>query len=552
MKLLARVLCWFLLSSALLAQQDKKQSPPSFPFHISGTVVDAVSGQPLAQAHVMIAPTPQRNWFRSLTADENGHFVFDNVAPGKYTLLAENLGYLAQAYNQHDGYSTAIAVGPDLDPGELIFHLQPECFISGTITDEHNEPVRGAELTLLEKTGLSTPRIRSRSSSDDQGEFRFAHLRPGKYFLIVVAHPWYMQFVHEFRGFGEVADPQNDQAMRTSEEAPPDVVYAPTYYPGSIDAASVSPIVLAPGERFKADMSLQALPAVHIALPVNAGEAAGVSLNLRQNLFGGITESVSFTTRRKEKSLEVGDLAPGHYEMQLNLQPSNGEKMSPASSMEVDIAATGEVKTSEMSTIAKVEGTAITDDGASFTQRCTVNLRNRITGLVLFSEISSQGEFAFPQGVPAGTYEVGILERGFLLGAVKATGAKVAGSTVQVGEGANVTLALTLTKGLGKVDGVALKDGKPFAGAMMVLVPQDPANNLELFRRDQSDSDGTFTLRDALPGKYTVLALEDAWDMQWSDPEVLKSFLAGGVAVEIRAQDKLKIKVNVQVAGEAH
>jgi hypothetical protein len=87
---------------------------------------------------------------------------------------------------------------------------------------------------------------------------------------------------------------------------------------------------------------------------------------------------------------------------------------------------------------------------------------------------------------------------------------------------------------------------------MMVLVPQDPANNLELFRRDQSDSDGTFTLRDALPGKYTVLALEDAWDMQWSDPEVLKSFLAGGVAVEIRAQDKLKIKVNVQVAGEAH
>ena len=37
------------------------------------------------------------------------------------------------------------------------------------------------------------------------------------------------------------------------------------------------------------------------------------------------------------------------------------------------------------------------------------------------------------------------------------------------------------------------EDGKPLAGAMILLVPEDAEMNLPKFRRDQSDSDGTFT-----------------------------------------------------------
>ena len=56
---------------------------------------------------------------------------------------------------------------------------------------------------------------------------------------------------------------------------------------------------------------------------------------------------------------------------------------------------------------------------------------------------------------------------------------------------------------------------------MIVLVPQDAANNSPLFRRDQSDSDGSFTLLNVVPGQYTVLALAQGWDLEWGNPAVL-------------------------------
>jgi hypothetical protein len=79
-----------------------------------------------------------------------------------------------------------------------------------------------------------------------------------------------------------------------------------------------------------------------------------------------------------------------------------------------------------------------------------------------------------------------------------------------------------------------------------VLVPQDPANNTPLFRRDQSDSDGTFTLSSVLPGQYTVIAIANGWDLEWGNPAVLQPFLKKGETVKVPAEGKLNVKVSVQ------
>jgi len=79
-----------------------------------------------------------------------------------------------------------------------------------------------------------------------------------------------------------------------------------------------------------------------------------------------------------------------------------------------------------------------------------------------------------------------------------------------------------------------------------VLVPQDPADNAPLFRRDQSDSDGTFTLPDVVPGQYTVLAIANGWDLDWSNPTVLQPYLKRGAAVQVPPNGKLQVKVQVQ------
>jgi hypothetical protein len=68
---------------------------------------------------------------------------------------------------------------------------------------------------------------------------------------------------------------------------------------------------------------------------------------------------------------------------------------------------------------------------------------------------------------------------------------------------------------------------------MVVLVPKDAAGFPELVRRDQSDSDGSFALRDAAPGQYTVVAIEDGWGLDWARPEVIGRYLPGGITVTV-------------------
>jgi len=67
-----------------------------------------------------------------------------------------------------------------------------------------------------------------------------------------------------------------------------------------------------------------------------------------------------------------------------------------------------------------------------------------------------------------------------------------------------------------------------------------------LFRRDQSDSDGSFNLAGVHPGKYTLIAIENGWDIEWLEPGALKKYLASGERIEVTPNAKLEVKVNVQ------
>jgi hypothetical protein len=58
----------------------------------------------------------------------------------------------------------------------------------------------------------------------------------------------------------------------------------------------------------------------------------------------------------------------------------------------------------------------------------------------------------------------------------------------------------------------------------------------DLFRRDQSDLDGTFTLHDVVPGFYTLIAIENGWDLDWSQPSVISVYLKRGRKIQIADQ----------------
>jgi hypothetical protein len=135
---------------------------------------------------------------------------------------------------------------------------------------------------------------------------------------------------------------------------------------------------------------------------------------------------------------------------------------------------------------------------------------------------------------------------GFFLKQLTATGANLKGRVIEISGRSAVHIAGVASRGAARVEGIAMHDGQPFAGAMIVLVPRDPGNNLPLFRRDQSDSDGTFTLSNVVPGAYTAIALANGWDLEWANPVVLQPYLKPGEAVQVPAEGKLQIKVQVE------
>ncbi len=181
-------------------------SPPAPPapstFRISGKVIDAITGQPLARASVAINPsnspdTPNPpDSGRAEITDAQGFFAFGDVPRGKYVLSARHRGYVAQMYQQHENFMTAIVVGPGFESENLIFGLRPGASISGVVADESDDPVRHADVMLFHQIFAGgkrrTLQVR-RANTDDEGHYHFGHLDPGTYFVGVSAQPWYAQ-----------------------------------------------------------------------------------------------------------------------------------------------------------------------------------------------------------------------------------------------------------------------------------------------------------------------------------------------------------------------
>jgi hypothetical protein len=96
-----------------------------------------------------------------------------------------------------------------------------------------------------------------------------------------------------------------------------------------------------------------------------------------------------------------------------------------------------------------------------------------------------------------------------------------------------VSIVVTISQGSTRLQGFATRDGKGVAGVMVELVPKDLAALDGLLRRDQSDSDGSFSLRDVVPGNYTLVAIQDGWELDWAEPHGIGRYLPGGIPVTV-------------------
>ena len=544
------------LTLGLAAQQTGAPAPVTArkAFQISGIVVHAQTGEPLALTQISIGSASGRDPFpdlQSVVTGEDGRFLFKNLSPGKYALVAERKGFPRQAFNQHEYFSSAIAVGPDKISENLVFRLLPEGSISGKISDQEGDPVQNCQVMLFEKrveNGEQGTFMRTQAQTDDQGLYHFGHLHSGTYFVVASAQPWYTRYsAHTV----QAPSNENSGSQANNGNAELDRAFPLTYYPAANEPDGASPIAIEPGSPLTADITLSAVPALHLHLTnVSLDSSQNVQVTLTQSVFGNSGFYVNAQTNRRNPDVfEVTGIAPGHYDINLQISsPDKDNKNTTPSSRHqtATLLRDGEIDATKGSESALVSGIVEFEGFANPPVGASIQLHNRESVQGHGNRILSDGKFE-PVVLPPGRYEVFVPNAGgFFVKSIAADGAKVYGHTIEIKDPGSIQLAVVVSKGVGVIEGVVLHNDKPTAGAMVVLVPQDPANNLRLFRRDQSDSDGTFILRDVLPGKYTLLAIENGWDLEWANPTVLQHYMSKGETVQVESKGKYNVAVKLQ------
>ena len=527
-------LCGFEISAQTSRHPDVRfarqvpQPPPlaSGPYRIAGVVVNAKTGAPLAHASVQIRDARDQRSVRTVESSSAGHFEF-HVRAGKFGLRGAKRGFITSFYNAHELFSSAAVTGAGLDTEHLVLRLPPDAVLAGKVLDEAGEPVRDAEVYLYREdrtSGISRIVSATTTVTDDQGAYEATPLEEGTYFVAVYASPWYA--VHPLAGHDVgTVDPSLD------------VAYPITYYGDVTQTDEALPIPVRGGDHLEADIHLNPVPALHLTL--RSEDQRGASVEVQAPSFNGFEGIRSPTLQMVSPGVyELNGLPPGKY--QLRMSDPSGQLKAPK---EMDLSGGEELDSSSAGAASQIKATLQMRDGGKLPEDLSLALRNTSGNrLAAWERVGEKGEADFSDVLP-GRYDLLATtgERAYAVDHIKVGTVgedQSAGKSLDVPDGASLEISVSLVGGTASVEGVARQGGKPAPGAMIVLVPGSPEVNHELFRRDQSDLDGTFNLPNVIPGSYTVIAIEDGWDLDWAKPAVLARFLPKGQPVKV--SDKMQ------------
>jgi hypothetical protein len=181
-----------LLFVALIATAQTK------PGGIEGTVVNALTGEPVARASVKVAAKGKHY---GAATDAEGKFAIAAVDPGAYDFSCERVGFLPS--------SESVEIGSELTTRRTV-KLMPEGSISGRVVDPDGQPVEGAAV-------VARGAARALSAiTNDRGEFRIEHLPADRF--RVLAKPSRPLIPPEIRTDGTKEDHLDDTSYSGSVE----------------------------------------------------------------------------------------------------------------------------------------------------------------------------------------------------------------------------------------------------------------------------------------------------------------------------------------------
>lgn len=571
---------------------------------ISGQVTVTGTGQPLDDARVTLNGGSLRGP-RVATTDAEGRYLFDQLAPGTYSVRATRTGFVSGTFGQtrFGGSGTPIVLVEGQKFESARIEVAKGAVISGTVFDEKNRPSISTPVRIQQWVWTSGERILSQSGSattDDRGIYRAFGLQPGEY--LVSAAPRNVNL--------EQAEIEMQVAEARSRElqalglagsagsfqvapAPPGTSalqgYAPVFYPGTTSIAAARSVRVLPGqEQLGIDIGLMQVGLSRVTgdVIVPPGVAAP-SLQVRLIEMSGAGGAQPPTARPNQTgAFSVSGVPPGQYTVfavatVVQQAPAQTPQSAPLNQGQVPAPgqppasrrywAQAEVTVDGVSTPhvsltlqegAPISGSVAFNGGApqpaaTALTRLRVNLvpAGQSFGAIgmgsLVGQVDASGRFTIP-GVVPGRYRVSAtgVAPWLLVGAM-ANGLDALDFTLVVEAGQPPpSLQLEFADKTAEVSGTLTRGtGAPAPEHVVVIFPADQRYWVPFARRMRTArpaTDGKFVLMSLPPGDYRLAAVTDVAPGEWFDPAFLEQLMPVSVAVKLVAGQPATQNIRVQ------
>jgi hypothetical protein len=546
---------------------------------ISGRVLAADTGRPVKRARVSVTAAAGGGRGGGLaTSDDQGRYVVTDLAAGTYSVRASKSGFVDALFGQRRPLQpgTPVQVADGQAAANVDLRLTRGGVITGRIVDEDGEPLARALVTVQRYQYVRGERqltAESGGATDDRGQYRVFGLPPAEYYVSATASG----LAELLGGFQQLAIGLGalDNAGRgggrgvvagTIGGALPQesTGYAPTYYPGVVNAPEASKIKVGAGQEVAGiDFQILLVPLATVSgVVVGAQDAANVLLVPDGSGAGVVRVRDTFASRaRADGAFSIRNVPPGRYKA---VARSGGRGGEPRTGIQ-PVVVNGQ----------PIEGlTLVLQPGVTLSGNFTVESSGTPapTDYSVFRVevpeldplpgggtgrggpfggrgVEKNGSFAIANLQPGLHYirvTGGAQGQGQALWTVKAinvAGQDVADSAIELKPGENVeNVTIILSDRTTEISGTVRDPRNAGTAAISVIAfSSDPSHWRPQSRRIQAvrtDQSGAFRLRNLPPGDYFLLATDDVEQGEWFDPAFLENARSAAQRISLSEGDK--------------
>jgi Carboxypeptidase regulatory-like domain len=542
-----------LISSTSFAQSGGIAVPgassaplPAEKFALTGTVVDSATGEPIRRALVQVYGRQRRTTF----SDGDGHFELEDIPADTYTVTAQKPGY----FNQQEllrGAVPPVEVGPKT--ASAVVKLVPEAVIAGRVANSAGVPIEHVSVNLeyVEvREGRRHWESKGSAITDEDGRYRFSSLKPGTYYLN--ASP-----------YTPLAETMLDA------NTPPKTGFSGVYYAGATDLASASPIQLTAGQQVEANFVLTEAPVYAVSGTVSGyGPNQGVGIQVFDQ--SGLQTDRGAIFNSENGRFDIHALAAGNYV--IKAFSSLGPNQSVRAELQFPLAADLHnlhlllAPTPSIPVVVRIEGQAVRQQANSNTFRASGGAREPgpPVSIRLGSTAPGVGEVYASSDDPQNPRNLSLhnLEPGRYTAVLDAREGWYVASA-EFGQTNLLTDDLLLTSGAppSPLIIVLRHDSASLAGS--VHVPDDFASQVTIVAVPEAASKAApgitywypprhkngpppeFMLDSLAPGSYLIFAFEHAEGLEYSNRDVLESYVSQAAHVTLSPGQRAKVTLEL-------